>query len=141
MDIITWPVIESPDFYTMFKNLNLHLSNMQGHDTARNFLRMMKMLMAKLKVRKLSLRTCVCSLIIPRSFTIGDHCHVSSDHTIRHVTADTLSIANMTMYKVKYILSTLPSALAYGAAEVAPQLEPLKVVFNIACLSIFMLTT
>jgi hypothetical protein len=50
VDIITWPVIESPDFYSMFKTLNVHLSDMQGHDMARNFVRVIKMLMAKLYV-------------------------------------------------------------------------------------------
>jgi hypothetical protein len=61
----------------------------------------------------------------------GDRCHASARELLQFVQSNVVSLANMTMYKVKYLLSTLPNALAYGAAEIVPHMEPLKVMNSV----------
>lgn len=50
-DIITWPAIESKEFYKSFATLKTQLDQQKAsHPTAREFLYTIKILMAKLKV-------------------------------------------------------------------------------------------
>jgi hypothetical protein len=56
LDIIPWPVIESRDFYRLFATLKKRLDLQKtSHPKAGEFLHTIKTLMAKLKVRALSL--------------------------------------------------------------------------------------
>ena len=56
LDIIPWPVIDCRDFYKMFATLKKRLDQQKtSHPTAGGFLHTIKTLMAKLKVRGLSL--------------------------------------------------------------------------------------
>jgi hypothetical protein len=51
LDIIPWPVIQSPQFYRTFGSLKTRLEQQPvTHKSAGDFLRVLKMLMAKLKV-------------------------------------------------------------------------------------------
>ena len=51
LDIIPWPVIQSPQFYRIFGLLKTRLEGQPvTHKSAGDFLRVLKMLMAKLKV-------------------------------------------------------------------------------------------
>ena len=53
LDIIPWPVIESRQFYTLFMTLKKRLDGQScTHEGGGAFLHKLKMLMAKLKVRK-----------------------------------------------------------------------------------------
>ena len=52
LDIMPWPVIQSAQFYRMFGSLKACLEKQPTtHKSAGDFLRVLKMLMAKLKVR------------------------------------------------------------------------------------------
>ena len=52
VDILPWPIINSPDFYKLFNALKRRLDSQPvTHPNAREFLRILKVLMAKLKVR------------------------------------------------------------------------------------------
>jgi hypothetical protein len=54
VDILPWPIINSPSFYKLFNALKLRLDGQPvTHQTAREFLRVLKTLMAKLKVREI----------------------------------------------------------------------------------------
>ena len=56
LDIIPWPVIESREFYKLFATLKKRLDLQKtSHPTAGGFLHTIKTLMAKLKVRALTL--------------------------------------------------------------------------------------
>lgn len=56
LDIIPWPVIESRDFYRLFGTLKKRLDLQKtSHPAAGEFLHTIKTLMAKLKVRALTL--------------------------------------------------------------------------------------
>ena len=52
VDILPWPIINSPSFYKLFIALKQRLDSQPiTHPNAREFLRILKVLMAKLKVR------------------------------------------------------------------------------------------
>ena len=56
LDIIPWPVIDSRDFYKLFATLKKRLDLQKtSHPSAGGFLHTIKTLMAKLKVRSVSL--------------------------------------------------------------------------------------
>ena len=58
LDIIPWPVIRSPEFYNMFGSLKACLEKQPvTHKSAGDFLRVLKMLMAKLKARTRTARS------------------------------------------------------------------------------------
>jgi hypothetical protein len=51
LDVMPWPVIQSPQFYRMFGLLKTRLEQQPvTHKSAGDFLRVLKMLMAKLRV-------------------------------------------------------------------------------------------
>ncbi len=57
VQIIPWPVIESRDFYRPFSAVKKELNQQStSHNTAGEFLHTLKTLMAKLKVRSISIR-------------------------------------------------------------------------------------
>ncbi len=61
VDILPWPIINSPDFYKLFGALKKRLDSQPiTHPNAREFLRILKVLMAKLKVRA------YCPILVPR---------------------------------------------------------------------------
>ena len=61
--IIPWPVIQSTRFYGLFGSLRTHLEKQHiTHKSAAEFLRVLKMLMAKLKVHMPAAKTINISL-------------------------------------------------------------------------------
>ncbi|KAI1789533.1 hypothetical protein LXA43DRAFT_1153915 [Ganoderma leucocontextum] len=91
LDIVPWPVIESKQFYTLFKTIKKRLDQQPvTHQGGSVFLQTMKTLMAKLKA--------------------NDWGAMSQ---------------NLAAHRTHLLLSLLPKALAFGAAEVIPDFEPL----------------
>ena len=61
LDIMPWPVIQSAQFYRMFESLKTRLEKQPiTYKSAGDFLRVLKMLMAKLKVSRVQLFLLVC---------------------------------------------------------------------------------
>ena len=61
LDIMPWPVIQSEQFYRMFESLKTRLEQQPiTYRSADDFLRVLKMLMAKLKVSRTQLFLLMC---------------------------------------------------------------------------------
>ena len=64
LDIIPWPVIESKQFYTLFKAIKRRLDQQEvTHPGGAIFLQTMKTLMAKLKVNTQNLELILCLIV------------------------------------------------------------------------------
>ena len=57
----------------------------------------------------------------------GAHCHVCCKFNALGQQYTDLTSENMASHRAQLLLQLLPMALAYGASEIEPQVEPLKV--------------
>ena len=127
LDIIPWPVIDSRDFYKLFAALKKRLDLQKtSHPSAGGFLHTIKTLMAKLKVRSVSLL--VNSKVNDVYLQTNDWGALSSPslHLYREILF-TFTTDTMAEHRAKLLSALLSFALATGYAEIEPDFEPLKV--------------
>lgn len=139
LDIVPWPVIESKQFYTLFKAIKRRLDQQAfTHSGGAVFLQTMKTLMAKLKVCHCGFVGSMLQILTSILITKGERLGLYVTYVEYTCFFDAWSerfLENLAAHRAQLLLSLLPNALAFGASEIIPDFEPLTVYFthNTAC--------
>ncbi|KAG8738572.1 hypothetical protein FRC10_006677 [Ceratobasidium sp. 414] len=104
IQIIPWPVINSPNFYTLFRHLRQNLDRQAfTHGTGGAFLHNLKTLMAKIKAQDWG--------ALDRELQESLQNRLAYSHT---------PVENLAAHRAKQLLERLPHTLSYGRTEEGP---------------------